>query len=111
VAVLLSGAGLALALAALAVLGCLLWLVRGYLPDLTAGLQLRVHKVRELCFNGTSWQVSEVGLLTTTLMRGGEFHQVQNRLALEAFFQAAPAAAGAALRQEQDGRCSAPVRR
>src|SRR5262249_41667687 len=57
VAVLLSGAGLGLGLAALAVLGCLLWLVRGYLPDLTAGLQLRAHKVRELYFNGTPWQV------------------------------------------------------
>jgi hypothetical protein len=94
VAVLLSGAGLPLGLAALAVLGCLLWLVRGYLPDLTAGLQLRAHKVRELCFNGTPWQVTEVGLLRTQLMRGGEFYQLQNRLALEAHFQAAPAAAG-----------------
>src|SRR5262245_40166284 len=93
VAVLLSGAGLFLGLAALAVLGCLLWLVRGYLPDLTAGLQLRAHKVRELCFNGMPWQVTEVGLLRTQLMRGGEFYLLQNRLALEALFQA-PAAAG-----------------
>jgi hypothetical protein len=111
VAVLLSGAALPLALAALAVLGCLLWLVRGYLPDLTAGLQLRAQKVRELCFNGTPWQVTEVGLLTTTLMRGGEFYHVQNRLALEALFQAAPAAATAGLRPEQNGGYSAPVRR
>jgi hypothetical protein len=94
VAVLLSGAGLPLGLAALAVLGCLLWLVRGSLPDLTAGLHLRAHKVRELCYNGTPWQVTEVGLLRTQLMRGGEFYILQNRLALEAHFQAAPAAAG-----------------
>jgi hypothetical protein len=93
VAVLLSGANLPLGLAALAVLGCLLWLVRGYLPDLTAGLQLRAHKVRELCFNGTPWQVTEVGLLRTQLMRAGEFYHLQNRLALEALFQAAPATA------------------
>jgi hypothetical protein len=110
VAVLLSGAGLALGLAlGLAVLGCLLWLGRGYLPDLTAGLQLRAHKVRELCLNGTLWQVTEVGLLTTQLMRGGEFYHLQNRLALQAL-QAAPAAAGP-VRPEQDGGCSAPVRR
>jgi hypothetical protein len=94
VAVLLSGAGLPLALAALAVVGYLLWLARGYLPDVTAGLQLRGHKVRELSFNGTPWQVTAVGLLTTQLMRGGEFYHLQNRLALEALFQAAPAAAG-----------------
>jgi hypothetical protein len=93
VAVLLSGASLPLGLAALGVLGCLLWLVRGHLPDLTAGLQLRAHKVRELCFNGTPWQVTEVGLLRTLLMRGGEFYHLQNRLALEALFQAVPAAA------------------
>jgi hypothetical protein len=94
VAVLLSGAGLTLGLAALAVLGCLLWLVRGYVPDVTAGLQLRAHKVRQLGFNGVPWQVTEVGLLTTQLMRDGEFYHLQNRLALEALFQAAPAAAG-----------------
>jgi hypothetical protein len=94
VAVLLSGTGLLLGLAALAALGCLLWLVRGYLPDLTAGLRLRAHKVRELFYNGMPWQVTEVGLLATQLMRGGEFYQLRNRLALEALFQAAPAAAG-----------------
>jgi hypothetical protein len=93
VAVLLAGAGLPLGLAAVALVGCLLWLVRGYLPDVTAGLQLRAHKVRELCFNGISWQVTEIGLLTTQLMRGGEFSHMQNRLALEALFQTAPAAA------------------
>jgi hypothetical protein len=98
VAVLLSGAGLHLGLAALAVLGCLLWLVRGYLPDVTAGLQLRAHKVRELYFSGTPWQVTEVGLLTTRLMRGGEFYHLQNRLALEALFQPQSAAAAAAPR-------------
>jgi hypothetical protein len=111
VTTMLSGAGLPLGLAALAVLGCLLWLVRGYLPDLAAGLQLRAHKVRELCFNGTPWQVTEVGLLKTQLMRGGEFYQLQNRLALEALSQAAPAAAASLLRPEQNGGCSAPVRR
>jgi hypothetical protein len=94
VAVLLAGDGLLLGLATLAVLGCLLWLGRGYLPDLAAGLQLRAHKVRELCYNGMPCQVTEVGLLTTQLMRGGEFYHLRNHLALEALFQAAPAAAG-----------------
>jgi hypothetical protein len=93
VSVLLSSAGLLIGLAALAVLGGLLWLVRGYLPDVTAGLQLRAHKVRELWCNGSPWQVTEIGLLTTQLMRGGEFYHMQNRLALETLFQAAPNAA------------------
>src|SRR5262245_5573965 len=41
---------------------------------------------------------------------GGESYHLRNRLALEAIFQASPAAAGL-LRPEQDGCCSAPVRR
>jgi hypothetical protein len=84
VAVLLSGAGLLLALAALGVLGCLLWLLRGYLPDVTAGLQLRAHRVNEVCLEGVPWRVSEVGFLTTQLGRAGEFCRMQNRLVLEA---------------------------
>src|SRR5262249_11600165 len=48
VAVLLSSAGVLLGLAALALLGLLLWLVRGHLPDVSAGFQLRGHKVREV---------------------------------------------------------------
>src|ERR1700722_21845 len=63
VAVLLSSAGILLGLAALAVLSLLLWLVRGYLPDVTAGLQLRHHNVQEAVFDGECWQVDHVGFL------------------------------------------------
>jgi len=84
VAVLLSSAGVLLGLMALCVLGFLLWLWRGYLPDVTAGLQLREHKVNEVLFDRERWQVAEVGLLTTQVGRGGEFCRVQNRLVLEA---------------------------
>jgi len=84
VAVLLSGAGVLMGLAALAVLGFLLWLVRGYLPDVTAGLQLRAHKVVEVTFDGAPWQLLEMGLLTTQLGRAGEFCRMQNRAVLEA---------------------------
>jgi hypothetical protein len=93
VAVLLSSAGLLLGLAALAVLGFLLWLVRGYLPDVAAGLQLRTQKVREVWFDGSPWQVTEIGFLATQLCRAGEFRRFQNRLVLEALFQRAPAEA------------------
>jgi hypothetical protein len=89
-AVLLSGAGLLIGLAALAVLGFLLWMLRGYLPDITAGLQLRAHQVREVCLDGLLWRVTDVGFLTTQVGRSGEFSRVQNRLLLEARMQAAP---------------------
>jgi hypothetical protein len=84
VAVLLSSGGLLIGLAALAILASLLWLVRGYLPDVMAGLQLRVRQVREVWFDGEAWQVTEVGFLTTEVSRRGEFCRFQNRLVLEA---------------------------
>lgn len=93
VAVLLSSAGLLIGLAALALLALLLWLVRGYLPDVMAGLQLRVHMVREVWFDGEPWQVAEVGFLTTQVSRRGEFCRVQNRVVLEARMQGAPSEA------------------
>jgi hypothetical protein len=95
VAVLLSGAGLIIGLAALAVLGFVLWMVRGYLPDITAGLQLRVHKVQQVWFEGTQWNVSSIGLLTAQVGRAGEFWQLQNRRLLEACLHGAPAEASA----------------
>lgn len=84
VAVLVSSAGVLIGLAALAVFGFVLWMVRGSLPDVTAGLQLRAHKVREVCLDGEPWQVAEVGFLTTQVSRRGEFCRLQNRRVLEA---------------------------
>jgi hypothetical protein len=94
VAVLLSSAGLLMGVAALAVLGLLLWLVRGHLPDVMAGLQLRAHKVAEVPFDGAPWQVLEVGLLTTQVGRNGEICQVQNRVVLKARMNGAPSKDG-----------------
>ncbi len=93
VSVLLSSAGLLLGLAALAILASLLWLVRGYLPDVMAGLQLRIQHVHEVFFDGEAWQVAEVGFLTTQVSRRGEFCRVQNRLVLEARTQGVPSEA------------------
>lgn len=90
VAVLLSSAGVLIGLASLAILALLLWLVRGYLPDVTAGLQLRIHNVREVWFEGEAWQVAEVGFLTTQVSRRGEFCRCQNRMVLDARMQGAP---------------------
>jgi len=92
IAVLLSSTSVLIGLAALVVLGFLLWLVRGYLPDVIAGLQLRAHRVREVWFDGVAWQVADVGFLTTQVGRGGEFARLQNRVVLEARMHAAPAA-------------------
>jgi hypothetical protein len=95
VAVLLSSAGVLIGVAALALVGLLLWLVRGYLPDVTAGLQLRTHQVREVWLDGVSWQLSEIGLLSTQVTRAGEFWRLQNRLVLQARLHGAPAEAAA----------------
>ncbi len=84
VAVLLASAGVLIGLAALAVIGFLLWLVRGYLPDIAAGLQLRAHRVREVYFDGQPWQLEEIGFLSTRLAKAGEFYRMQNRHVLEA---------------------------
>ncbi|HXG12604.1 MAG TPA: hypothetical protein VNK04_22800 [Gemmataceae bacterium] len=94
VAVLLSGAGILFGLAALAGLGALLWLVRGHLPDVAAGLQLRAHRVGEVWLDGAPWQVAAVGLLTTEVTRAGEFCRLPNRHVLEARMHGAPAEAG-----------------
>jgi hypothetical protein len=93
VAVLLSSAGLFIGLAVVAILASLLWLVRGYLPDVKAGLQLRFYPVREVWLDGEAWQVSEVGFLTTQVSRRGEFCRLQNRLVQQARTQEAPAEA------------------
>ena len=95
VAVMVSSAGVLFGLAALALMGLLLWLVRGYLPDVTAGLELRAHRVREVWFDGAPWQVSEVGLLTTQVGRAGEFCRVHNRQVLDARLHGAPTEAAA----------------
>jgi hypothetical protein len=93
VAVLLSSAGVLFGLATLAILGFGLWLVRGHLPDIAAGLQLRAHQVGEVWFDGAPWQVSEVGLLTSEVGRAGKCTRVQNRLVMEARMHGAPAEA------------------
>jgi hypothetical protein len=84
VVVLLASAGVLLSLATLVILGVGLWMVRGHIPDVVAGLQLKANKVREVFFEGQPWQVAEVGFLTSQVGRAGEFCRVQNRVVLEA---------------------------
>jgi len=90
VTVLLSTAGVLVGLAALALMALVLWLLRGHLPDVAAGLQLRAHGVREVWFDGEPWEVVEVGLLTAQVSQRGAFSQVQNRVVLEARLHGAP---------------------
>jgi hypothetical protein len=90
VVVLLSASGVLIGLAALALFGGLLWVGRGHLPDIAAGLQLRAQKVREVWLDGEAWQVAEVGFLTTQVGRRGEFHPLPNRQVLDARLHAAP---------------------
>ena len=90
VAVLLFGSGVLMGVAALVVVGFLLWSVRGHLPDVSAGLQLRAHKVVEVQLDGAPWQVAEIGLLTTVLGRAGDFCRLKNRAVLEASLHGTP---------------------
>jgi hypothetical protein len=89
--VLLSGPRALVGLVVLVLLACLLWLARGYLPDVTAYLRLRSQKVRQVKLNGVPWQVTQLGWLNTRMGRAGQFCEVQNRRLLEAHLQAAAA--------------------
>jgi hypothetical protein len=71
-------------LLAVVALGVALWFGRGYVPDLMAGSKLRAEKVGQIQIEGTAWQVSGVGLLTSEVGRGGAVHRVRNRLVLDA---------------------------
>jgi hypothetical protein len=93
VAVMLSTAGVVVGLSVLILLGVFLWVVRGYLPDIGAGLQLRTHQVREVWLEGAPWQITNVGFLTTQVGRGGAFWRINNRLILKACLQGQPAEA------------------
>jgi hypothetical protein len=97
VGMMLASTGVMVGLVALTVLGVAVWLLRGYLPDVAAGLQLRAHQIREVWFEGNPWQVAEVGFLSTAVSRAGAIYRVQNRQVLEARFQGAPAAAVASV--------------
>ena len=64
VGVLLFGAKVLVVVAAIAITGFLAWSVRAYVPDVTAGLQLRSYKVAEVRLDAEQpWQVVATGLL------------------------------------------------
>jgi hypothetical protein len=88
-ALLPSGGAAVLGLLAVPLLGVVLWVGRGYLPDVMAGSKLRSDKVGQVHIDGTAWQVSGVGLLTTEVGRAGAFHRVRNRRVLDALNGAA----------------------
>ena len=91
---LLSGRGILIAMLMVLILGGLLWLARGYIPDLMAGLKLRKEKVGQVWIEGTACRVEGVGLLTSEVGQGAETGRVPNRLVLEAAGHAPSAANG-----------------
>jgi hypothetical protein len=84
IAALLAGRGLFIAIVVVPILGGALWLARGYLPDLMAGLKLRKEKVGQVWIEGMACRVGGVGLLTSEVGQGNETGRVRNRLVLEA---------------------------
>jgi hypothetical protein len=84
VALLLFGSGLGVGVAILAAAVGLLFLARGRLPDVTAGLKLRRDRVGTVWFDGTPWQVGQIGIFQSLVVRNGENYKVPNRQVLEA---------------------------
>jgi hypothetical protein len=84
VALLLFGSGMGVGAAILVGAGALLYLARGRLRDVTAGLKLRRDKVGTVWFDGTPWQVEQIGVLRCRVGRTGENYKVPNRQVLEA---------------------------
>jgi hypothetical protein len=84
VALVLFGGGLGLGIALLGSAAALLFLARGRLPDVVAGLKLRREKVGTVWFEGIPWQVGQIGVLNSQVIRNGEFFKVPNRQVLEA---------------------------
>ena len=84
VALLVFGAGLGIGVAILAVVVGVLFLARGRLADVTAGLKLRKHNVGTAWFDGTPWQVGHIGLIQSDVTRNGTSYKVANQVVLEA---------------------------
>ena len=71
IGVLLPHSAMLITMAAVAAVGVAVWLGRGYVAEVVAGLQLRTQKVREVWFDGVAWQVTDIGLLTSSVMVRG----------------------------------------
>jgi hypothetical protein len=99
VTMLLLTSGMAIVLAVFAVVFAVLlagaWWLRGSFPDLLAGLQLRLHRGRQVWFDGVAWEIYQVGLVATEVCRQGQFTRYANRDVLQASArpQSAPVAA------------------
>jgi hypothetical protein len=84
VALLLYGSGLGVGVAILAGAAGLLFLLRGRLPDVAAGLKLRRDKVGTVWFDGAPWQVGRIGVIQSRVTRNGEMYNMPNRQLVEA---------------------------
>jgi len=84
VALILFGGGLGIRVAFLAGAAALVFLARGRLPDVMAGLKLRRDKVGTVWVDGAPWQVGQIGVLQSQITRNGEMYKVPNRQILEA---------------------------
>lgn len=74
-----------------------LWPLRGYVPDVWAGVLLKGQKVEDVRLEGELTRIGEVGLLTTRLQRQEEQVSLRNRLVLEAHLQGVSKANGTTL--------------
>jgi hypothetical protein len=84
VALLVFTSGLGIGVAVLAVIAALVFLGRGRLADVIAGLKLKKAKVGTVWFEGVPWQVEQVGFLQSDVSRDGTSYKVANQMVLEA---------------------------
>ncbi len=90
VLILLTGGGSALvALLIVALVAFLILPLRNYIPDLWAGLMLKMHNVREVFINGKLVKLVRIGLLAFYLNSGDSKLVVRNRKVLDAFLNVA----------------------
>jgi hypothetical protein len=84
VALLVFGAGLGVGVAILAVLAGFLYVARGRLADVIAGLKLRKNRVGTAWFEGVPWQISHIGVLQSDVLHNGACYKVPNQVVLDA---------------------------
>ncbi len=90
VLILLTGGSSALvALLIVAIVALLVLPLRDYIPDLWAGLMLKLHNVREVVIDGKQVKLTKIGALACDLNSGDSQLIMRNREVLDAFLRKA----------------------
>jgi hypothetical protein len=72
----------------------LLWPAQRWLPDIYAGILLKMQQVKEVQIDGTVYQLGAVGVVQTQLLHPEGIQTRRNRLVLEAHLRSTSAGGG-----------------